>query len=1116
MRKKRRLQRILRKMKLLACLILAGFCTCHAALNAQNYKIDLSVTNTSLTAVFRQIEQLTDYMFVYKSADIQPFQSITIDCRQTEVSRILDDCLAGTGLSYSFKDNLIVIQSHAPVHEERKVKGKVIDMKKQPLPGVTVLLKGTNLGTATNADGIFTLTLTSLENVVLVFSCIGMETKEIELDGKGNEEELVVTLPELIESLDDVVVTGYLNVRKESYTGTAVRINGKDLLKVANRNIISAIQVFDPSFRVMEYNEKGSDPNAVPEFYIRGHSGISNLDIEEISEARIKNNSNLPIFILDGLEVSVEKIYDMDPQRIHSITILKDAAATAIYGSQASNGVVVVETVSPKAGKFNVSYNLTGTLTTPDITSYDYFNASEKLEVEKKAGYYDIYGYGVRAVYKELNKKQMAIKKGVDTDWLALPLRVGYNHKHSVAIDGGNDNIRYGVNLFYDQQKGVMKKDLRERVGTELRIDYRLSNLNIINRISYNRVFSKNSPYGSYASFVKQLPYNELYDEFGNYLYTFTSWHDGVPIVNPMYEGSVTKNYDKTVTEDFANNLLVDFYFNEHLAIKAQFGIARQISSRKNFVDPASGKFASTTYQDALKGSLSTLDRKSFNWTTNLLLRYNRSIALNYINASLGLNVSEQKKSSLGVNYRGFPSGNLSSVMYAQEVIGKPLESDNHTRLVGVFARLNYSYDDIYLLDASLRLDGSSEFGTDQRFAPFWSTGIGINFHNYSFLKDNRILNQLKLTATYGQTGKLNFPPYAAKDIYEVFSDKWYATGMGVKLMALGNSGLKWEKKNSYDLKLELGIFDGLFYAQLAYYNAKTTDMITSIAIPSSFGFVSYYDNLGEVENIGYELNLRSVLLRKNDWYLSLYGNMAHNKNKILKIANSLKRYNEQVDEYYKDYSAYKEKYAKSFTKYVEGGSTTSIFGMKSLGIDPTSGYEVFVRKDGTITYEWEPNEQQILGNSLPKLQGAFGVNLQWRNWTLFASFLYEWGGQIYNSTLPIHVESVDLYNYNADRRVLSDRWQEVGDITPLKHIADRRSYSRPTSRFVQDNNVLRLNSLSLSWAVSDGFVKRWRLNQLKLQLSMNDVAHWSTVKQERGIDYPFARSFDFSLGLSF
>ena len=1091
-------------------------------------KFDISFENESLETVLTSLKKQCGYDFIYQKEAVAGVKVDRLEMKQATLKQILDKLLLPLGFSYEIVDRSVVIRKNPQKSKETTlqsitIKGKVVDMKKQPLPGVTVLVKGTTLGVSTSAEGTFKIEVPD-KTVVLVFSCVGMESKEVKLKDVTDKEillgkeELIVSLVESVESLDDVVVTGYGNVRKESYTGTAVRVEGKDIVKVANRNVIAALQVFDPSFRLMERNDLGSNPNAIPEFYIRGQSGVGNLSVSDISEARTKNNPNLPIFILDGLDVSVEKIYDMDPNRIHSITILKDAAATAVYGSRASNGVVVIETIAPKAGKFNVTYNLTGTITAPDLSSYDYFDAAEKLEVEILAGYYEINppNRGVRNVYSELNKKRMALAKGVNTDWLALPLRVGYNHKHSVAIDGGNDNIRYGVNFFYDQQKGVMKKDLRERLGTELRIDYRLENLNVINRISFNKVTAKASPYGNYADYVNQLPYNELYDEFGNYLYRFATWHSGSLYINPMYEGAETKNFNNTVSEEFSDNLLVDWYLNEHWNIKAQVGFTRQTTSGKNFVDPASGQFSSV--RDDLKGTLSTTEGKSYNWTTNLQILYNQSIGINYISGSLGFNTAESITSSVATNYRGFPSGSLNSIMYAQEIVSKPSETDNHTRLAGLFVRLNYSYDDIYLFDGSLRFDGSSEFGSDKKIAPFYSAGVGLNIHNYDFLKDNSWLTQLKLTATYGQTGKLNFEPYAARDIYEIFSDKWYATGMGVKLMALGNTDLKWEKKNNYDLKLEFDIRDGLFYAQLAYYYSITKDMITAITIPSSFGFTSYYDNMGEVENVGYELDLRSNIVRKGDWFVSLYGNMAHNKNKILKVANSLKHYNDMVDAYYDDYDylSYQEKYAKPFTKYEEGGSTTSIFGMKSLGIDPSSGQEVFVRRDGTITYEWEANEQQILGNSLPDIQGSFGINVQWRTLTLFASFMYEYGGQAYNLTIPSRIESVDLWNYNADRRVLTDRWIKIGDITPLKDIADRDAYTRPTSRFVQDNNVLKFNSLSLAWTVSKGWVEKLRLSQFKLQFNMNDVAHWSTVKQERGTSYPFARNFDFTLGLSF
>lgn len=457
----------------------------------------------------------------------------------------------------------------------------------------------------------------------------------------------------------------------------------------------------------------------------------------------------------------------------------------------------------------------------------------------------------------------------------------------------------------------------------------------------------------------------------------------------------------------------------------------------------------------------------------------------------------------------------MTSLSYAQQIVDKPTESDNHTRLSGMFMRLNYSYKDIYLLDGSVRFDGSSEFGSDKKYAPFYALGTGVNFHNYEFLKDNQILTNLKFTFTFGQTGKVNFAPYVAKDIFTI-NNTWYATGMGVYLMALGNTDLTWEKKNSYDFSLRFEIKNGLLNVNANYYYALTKDLLTSITIPSSFGFNNYYDNLGEVENTGYELSLTSNLVKKGPWFVNLYVNAAHNDNKIKKISNSLKNYNDEIDDYYNSLKDNSTDAAKVFTKYVEGGSTTSIFGMKSLGIDPSSGDEVFVRRDGTVTYEWDASEQQVLGNTLPSLQGSFGINASWGNLSLFAAFMYEYGGEAYNSTLITRVESVDFINYNADRRVLSDRWQQVGDVTKYKDIADRSSVSRPSSRFIQKNNLLKFSSLSLSYTVRDGWIDKLNLKQVIFRFNMNDVAYWSTIKQERGTSYPFAYNFDFTLGISF
>ena len=257
------------------------------------------------------------------------------------------------------------------------------------------------------------------------------------------------------------------------------------------------------------------------------------------------------------------------------------------------------------------------------------------------------------------------------------------------------------------------------------------------------------------------------------------------------------------------------------------------------------------------------------------------------------------------------------------------------------------------------------------------------------------------------------------------------------------------------------------------------------------------------------------MILNRGDLLVSVYANIAHNKNEILKISESLAAYNDKVNEYYKTKEVGRD-YSKALTKYVPGGSLTSIFGMRSLGIDPATGDELFLKNDGTTTYTWDPTETVVIGNTEPDAQGSFGLNVAYKNFFLYCSFMYEFGGQRYNYTLVNDVENADVYNYNVDKRVSADRWQKEGDISPLKDIRDRDITTNPTSRFIQDYNVLALNSLSIGYDFNLAFVKPIGLSMLRLQFNMGDVVRFSSVKQERGLSYPYARTFNISLNASF
>ena len=1093
---------------------------CPLSGQAQDYlqkRINVDYQNATMRDVLKDLTQKTGVEFLYNQDEVKQVKPQTFKMEQVSLKEVLDHCFRGTKLGFKYVDGMIVITllKGAPTANLMKITGKVTSNKGEPLIGATITLKGSTIGVAADVDGNYVLNVPHSKDMILLVSFIGMKTKEVKI--LPDETVYNVQLEDEDVQMEDVVVTGYANIRKSSFTGNTVRVMQDELKKVASRNLIVALQNFDPSLRIQENSEWGSDPNALPEFYIRGRSGIGvkDLDRDNLSKSSLQGNPNLPLFIMDGFEVSVEKIYDFDMSRVASVEILKDAAATAMYGSRGANGVVVVTTLAPQPGKLRVSYNFDGALTAPDLSDYNLMNAAEKLNAEFLAGCYDAEGPGeLLKKQQEYNLKMYNVQRGVDTYWLSKPLRTIFNHKHSVYVEGGSDNLRFGVDLKYDNQDGVMKGSFRDRMGAGFSLDYRFKRLQIKNYISYNVTKSKESPYGTFRDYTEKQPYDEYKDEMGNYLKETKLWHDGsnTNLKNPLYEATLG-SFDRSSYRELLDNISVNWYIMDGLQLKGEFSVTKKDSKSDKFTDPKSSTYDYLQGTDLKRGELSRYNAESVEWNLNAVVMYNKLIDRHSINFTLGVNAVDKSASNETALYKGFPSAEMWKPAYAYEIVTKPTFDESASRLFGALSFLNYSYNDIYLLDLSCRFDGSSEFGTDKKFAPFWSSGIGVNIHNYKYIKEHLPnLDIFKIRATYGQTGKVNFAPFEAQTMY---TKDWYSTGFGAIIQSLGNNRLKWEKTNTWDLGFDLKIYRGALDMRFSYYNKKTVDLVTDVAIPSSSGFSSYKDNLGEVRNEGVEVSLKTMILNRGDLLVSVYANIAHNKNEILKISESLAAYNDKVNEYYKTKEVGRD-YSKALTKYVPGGSLTSIFGMRSLGIDPATGDELFLKNDGTTTYTWDPTETVVIGNTEPDAQGSFGLNVAYKNFFLYCSFMYEFGGQRYNYTLVNDVENADVYNYNVDKRVSADRWQKEGDISPLKDIRDRDITTNPTSRFIQDYNVLALNSLSIGYDFNLAFVKPIGLSMLRLQFNMGDVVRFSSVKQERGLSYPYARTFNISLNASF
>lgn len=1114
----------------------------------QQKRVTLNIKDKPIRFILNEIKKQSGIGFIIKDSKTESeLARMSISVSNLSIEKALETLLRGTGYRYSIENDVIMIDKEAvvkkqPVAQSPKIEisGTIInDEDRKPIAGATIIVDGTSNGAISDMNGKFTLTA-SVGNALSVSFVGKVEYKVVIKDSKP----IAIILKSDAMAMDDVVVTGFGDVKRSSYTGNAVTVKREDLLRASKTNIVKALETFDPSFRIRDNNQWGSDPNALPEVNIRGGSSLGAkqatfgadgmmLERSDLAKSNLKDNPNLPTFIMDGFEISVTKLYDYDPNRIESITILKDAAATALYGSRAANGVVVIKTVTPKPGKINIQYNLTGELTFADLSDYNLLNAEQKLDVEKRGGFFTQFvdnensNTGLEDQYKldkEYNEKYAAIASGVDTYWLSQPLRTVFTHQHSLVIDGGTDNLRYGMDIMYKSQDGVMKESFRDRFSAGFFIQYNYKGLSVKNYTSYLQSSSQESPYGSFSDFTKQLPYNTFRDKNGLITPTLKSWSNSSDetynrTLNPMYEPTLM-NFDKTKDETLTNNLSVNWYINSDFFFQAQFTVEKNNSNRKKFYDPLSQRNAAPlSVYNFSSGELYLDYGNSFSYDLNTSISYNKALGNHMINFLAGYNVRESLLEDHNAKYIGFPSGALSSPNYAREQVGKTAYSDATSRALGFNASLNYTYNNIYLLDASVRVEGSSSFGANQRFAPFWSLGLGVNIHNYKFMEDSNVFDQLKIRGSYGQVGNASFSAYESLITYEVMNEDWYKTGYGATLMAYGNKDLKWETTNKLDVGFEVTMFKNLIYLRANYYDETTVDVINDVTIPCSTGFLSYKDNIGEVANRGYEFNLRIAAMQRKDMSLFITGNLAHNRNKIIKISESMKAYNRKVQAMYANTREDSKNKTMPAMQYEEGGSKYSIWGVPSLGINPSDGREIYVDRRGNMVRSWNTADQVILGNTEPKGRGALGLNFTYKQFSFYTSFMYEFGAQEYNQTVVDKVENVNVYLYNVDERVLTERWQKPGDMARYKGLTPNRNsvdQTRPTSRFVQDNNTLSWNRVDVSYDLPKKVTDKLHMGLVRLTVGMNDVFHLSTIKQERGLSYPYARSVSFTLNASF
>ena len=1111
---RKRYVKFFRIMRLCFLFVFLGMLSATAKTIAQEQVISLNLKNVTYLELFNELHRQTGVRFLYSSDQLENLSRIDVVADRKKMREVLEDALKETSLTCVFEEDMVMLRERQQQQvSELVVKGLVTDTKKQPLPGVTVMIKGTSLGTVTDAEGHYVLTIPQRDELVLVFSFVGMNSREVTYKG---EKELNVELEEKIAEMDEVVVTGIFQKSQASFTGSATTVTAKELQQFGNRNLLQSLHNIDPSINIIENNAFGSNPNRLPEVQIRGNSSIPNVD-ELKDQTRV--DLNTPLIVLDGFETTLQKLIDINENEVETLTILKDASATAIYGSRGANGVIVITTKKPAMGQLRVSYKGDVNIEIPDLTGYDLLEAREKLELEKRVGLYSKpsdpdQDWRLQRYYSYLLDE---VNSGVNTYWLSKPLQTSVGQRHALKVEGGDKSFRYSASLQWNDIRGVMKESYRKTFNGAIQLSYYWKNLKFSNNLMISAGKRQESPYGDFSEYAKMNPYWRTHDENGKILkrlgnsgeidYAFR-W-SRLP-VNPLYNATLN-TYDRGNNTDITNNFMLEWKVLETLDLRGRFGITKNTDETRVFKPADHTDFADYSEDDMFrKGTYAYGISNSFNYEGSLNLAYHQSFGKHLLVAGVDVNLREGRSRSSSFKAEGFTNENFDDISSAlqYEKNGKPSGAESTVRSVGFTGNVNYTYDNRYFADLSGRMDGSSQFGSNKRFAPFWAVGIGWNMHNESFLKEVSWVNMLKLRFSVGTSGSQHFNAYQAIQTYRYFLDDKYYAWNGSSLIAMGNPDLKWQQKRDYNIGLDVKLWDNRITIGGDFYIAKTNDLISTLTLPAANGFTTYIENIGSLKNTGYELRLSAYVLRKDQmsWSVSLAG--IHNKNKIVEVSQALLDAQNAIES---------EDLVNPNVQFRPGYSSNTIWTVRSAGIDPGTGKEVFISRDGNRTYNWSASDIVATGVSDPKLEGNISSMFRYKGLSLNVSFGYRFGGQIYNSTLANKVEvSKTAIGWNVDARVFHDRWKNIGDQASFKGLDDFTPTNK-TSRFVQDETTFRCQNMTLQYELkSQALNKLLGIDYCLFSASTSDLFYISTVKRERGTSYPFSRQFSLGVNVVF
>ena len=1085
--------------------ILCLMCVMHlsAAVHSQTARINLKMKDATIEQVLNKISESTQLDFFYSNSKIDVSKRVNVDFLDATIEQALQMIFKGYDVKFEVNDNFVVIhyvRAMAVADSLKKitVRGTVKDVDGMTLPGVTIQVKCTTIGFTTNEEGKFDFDLPRGYTFVLIFSFVGYQKQEVRV--KKDNKPMIIVMKNDMAEIDDVVVTGIFNNPIESFTGAVKHITKENIMAFGSRNLLQTLSNIDPSFLIRENNTYGSDPNVLPEIQIRGVSSLPDItNLQTYARAEL----NQPMFVLDGFEVSLERVMDLNPTDVESVTILKDASSTAIYGSRGANGVVVITSTKPRQGKLKISYTAGLSLEIPDLSSYNLLNAKEKLDVEVRAGLYD--DVSTKYLYEEAAR---GVAEGVDTYWIGKPVHTGVGQQHNLGLSGGDEQFRYTLSLAYNSNQGAMRGSFRNNFNGSLSISYLLKNLRFTNTVSLGLNNSENSPYGTFSDYVRMNPYWYPWDEEGNLIPTFNTFPNsgGSTVANPLYDASLP-SFDKTKYTNIRNQLRVEWDIFKGMKIGGGFGYTKQTDRGDRFQPRSHSGFLQVSDEDS-KGSYDWKYGEMSSYQFEATASYGNTFGRHSIYAGANWNMQENQNSQYTILLQGFPNDNLNDISNANRFAReRPSSTETTRRQIGIVVTANYNFDSRYFVDFSYRSDGASSFGSNKRFAPFWSAGIGWTVSQEKFIQDHLPqLELFRLRYSYGVTSALGFQPYQSLTTYQYDWTSRYRGNIGAIMRGIGNDDLRWQNTYQHNLGVDISLFNGLVAINGNYYHKETTNQISTLGLTYSHGFDEYTENSGTMRNVGLDWEVSVYLLRNKNISWSARAAFSHNKNTIVKLSEEMKRKNEETIN--------NQTGAFIYLQYREGQSMDAIYTFISPGVDPATGRVLYMDNNGNVSDSYDMYSKVYCGNEIPKINSRLSTAFRYKTLSVNMNFELRLGGQKFNQTLLDKVENAAV-RFNVDRRVATQRWEKPGDVTRYKGL-NNDTNTPANSRFVADESTFILRNVNIQYDFPRRISRFFGMERLSISGNLNDLFYLSTIEQERGINYPFSVRPSFSLSCTF